>query len=51
MFRFVLQFTLEDFIKVIFVKTENDADLFPKNWDGEKYRKYSSMLISNKGTV
>ena len=46
------QFTMEGFIKVIFVKTdENDADLFTKNLNGEKYKLHSDKLIINKGTV
>ena len=51
-FRFVQQFTLENFIKVIFVKSEdNDADLFTKNLSGEKHKKHSDKLIINKGQV
>ena len=49
-FRFVQQYVMEGFIKVIFVKTdENDADLFTKNLSGDKYSKHSDKLISNKG--
>ena len=37
-YRFVQQFSLDGFIKVVFVKTdENDADLFTKNLEGDKY--------------
>ena len=51
-YRFVKQFTKEGFIKVIFVKTdENDADLFTKNLSGEKFRKHADKLIANKGTI
>ena len=51
-YRFVQQFSLEGFIKVVFVKTEdNDADLFTKNLDGEKYAKHSEKLIVNKGEI
>ena len=51
-FRFVKQFTMEGFIKVIFVRSEeNDADLFTKNLNGEKFKFHSNKLIVNKGTV
>ena len=51
-YQFVQQFSLEGFIKVIFVKTdENDADLFTKNLDGEKYEKHSEKLIVDKGVL
>ena len=51
-FRFVQQFTMEGSIKVIFMRTdENDADLFTKNLNGEKYKLHSDKLIINKGTV
>ena len=47
--RFIQQYVMEGFIKVIFVKTEdNDADLFTKNLSGDKYDKHSNKLISNK---
>ena len=49
-YRFVQQFILEGFIKIIFVRTdENDADLFTKNLGSEKYNKHSSKLIIEKG--
>ena len=49
-FRFVQQFTMEGFIKVIFVRTdENDADLFTKNLNGDKYKKHADKLITDKG--
>ena len=48
-FRFIQQYVMEGFIKVIFVKTdENDADLFTKNLSGDKYSKHSDKLFSNK---
>ena len=51
-YRFVQQFTMEGFIKVVFVRTdENDADLFTKNLSGEKYKKHADKLVINKGTV
>ena len=51
-YRFVQQFSLEGFIKVIFVKTdENDADLFTKNLGSEKYAKHSNKLIVDKGVI
>ena len=51
-FRFVQQFTMEGFIKVIFVRTdENDMDLFTKNLSGDKYKKYANKLITNKGVI
>ena len=37
---------------MIFVGTdENDADLFTKNLNGEKFKIHSNKLIVNKGTV
>ena len=49
-YRFVQQYCLDGFIKVIFVKTEeNDADLFTKNLDGEKYTKHANKLVGDKG--
>ena len=51
-FRFVQQFKIEGFIKVIFVRTdENDVDLFTKNLNDEKYKLHSDKLIVNEGTV
>ena len=51
-FRFVQQFTMERFIKVIFVRTdENDTDLFTKNLNRDKYKKHADKLIVNKGTI
>ena len=50
-YRFVQQFILEGFIKIIFVRTnENDADLSTKNLGSEKYNKHSSKLIIEKGS-
>ena len=47
---FVQQFCLEGFIKVVFVKTdENDADFFTKNLDGEKFAKHADKLVADKG--
>ena len=51
-YRFVQQFSLDGFIKVIFVKTdENDADLFTKNLGGEKYDEHSKKMIVDKGEI
>ena len=42
------QFALDGFIKVIFVKTEdNDLDLFTKNLEGVKHKKHLDKLIVN----
>ena len=41
---------MEGFIKVIFVRIdENDADLFTKNLNGDKYKKHADKLITDKG--
>ena len=51
-FRFVQQFTIEGFIKVIFVRTdENDVDLFTKNLNGDKYKRHGDKFITNKGVI
>ena len=51
-YRFVQQFVMEGFIKVIFVRTdENDADLFTKNLSGDKHKKHADKLIVNKEKV
>ena len=48
--RFVQQFCLEGFVKVIFVETdENDADLFAKNLDREKHTKHAGKLVADEG--
>ena len=49
-FIFLQQFTIEGFIKVIFVRTdEKDAYLFTKNLNGDKYKKHADKLITDKG--
>ena len=51
-YRFVQQIVMEGFIKVIFVRTdENDTDLFTKNLSEDKYKKHADKLIVNKGKV
>ena len=45
-YHFVREFVQDGFIKVIFVKSEeNDADLFNKNLNGELHWKHASKLI------
>ena len=49
-FRFVQQFTMEGFIEVILMRTdENNADLLTKNLSGDKYKKHADKMITNKG--
>ncbi len=48
-YRFVQEFVVDGFIKVVFVKSEdNDADLFTKNLGGELHGKHSSKMVENK---
>ena len=49
-YRFVQEFVLDGFLKIIFVRTKmNDADIFTKNLGGELYNFHSSKMISEKG--
>lgn len=50
--RFVREFVFEEFIKVIFVKTENnDSDIFMKNLGGASHEHHSSKMIIEKGKM
>ena len=49
-YRFVQEFVLDGFIKVVFVKTaDNDADIFTKNLGGELHDRHSRKMIIEKG--
>jgi len=49
-YRFVQEFVLDGFIKVMFVKTEdNDADIFTKNLGGDLHDRHSKKMIIKKG--
>ena len=49
-YRFVQEFVLDGFIKVVFVKTaDNDADIFTKNFGGELHYRHSRKIIIEKG--
>ena len=51
-YRFVQQFVIDGFIKVIFVKTiDNDADIFTKNLGGELHTRHAHKMIIQKGQV
>ena len=48
-YHFVREFVHEGFIKIIFVKTEeNDADIFTKNLSGELFAKHSAKFVGQK---
>ena len=48
--RFVNQFAFEGFIKIIFVKSEdNDSDIFTKNLSGDAFDRHSKKLVVEKG--
>ena len=48
--RFVNQFVFEGFIKIIFVKSEdNDSDIFTKNLSGDAFDRHSKKLVVEKG--
>ena len=45
-YRFVQEFVFDGFIKVIFVKTEdNDSDIFTKNLGGDSFERHSKMIV------
>ncbi len=47
--RFVNEFVEDGFLKVIFVRSENnDADIFTKNLKGEKFEKHSLKMIEKR---
>ena len=51
-YRFVQEFVFNGFIKVIFVKTENnDSDIFTKNLGGDLHERHSKKMIVEKGKL
>ena len=49
--KFVTEMIIDEFVKVIFVKSENnDADMFTKNLPGEPHNKHSQKMVANKGS-
>ena len=49
-YHFVREFVHDGFIRIIFVRSENnDADLFTKNLSCDLYKKHSQKLVSEKG--
>ena len=47
-YRFVQEFVMDGFLKIIFVKSEeNNADLMTKNLSKDLYQKHSRKLISD----
>jgi len=51
-YRFIQEFVLDGFIKVIFVKTENnDSDIFTKNLGGDLHERHSGKMIVEKGNM
>ena len=50
-YHFVREFVFDGFLKVIFVKTDdNDADIFTKNVSGDLYQRHSKKMVIKKGT-
>ena len=48
-YHFVREFVLDGFLKVVFVKTEdNDADIFTKNLNGELYARHAKKMVMKK---
>ena len=51
-YRFVQEFVFDNFIKVIFVRAnDNDADIFTKNISGELHDRHAKKMIIQKGQV
>ena len=49
-YRFVQEFVLDGFSKIIFVRTKmNDADIFTKNLGGDLYNWHSRKMKTEKG--
>jgi len=49
-YRFVQEFVLDGFLKIIFVRTKmNDADIFTKNLGEDLYNCHSRKMITEKG--
>jgi len=50
--RFVQEFVLNEFLKMIFVKIENnDSDIFTKNLGGDLHERHSKMMIVERGKL
>lgn len=48
-YRFVQEFVLDGFLKIIFVRTEeNDADIFTKNVGGDLHDKHRAKMVDEK---
>ena len=48
--KFVTQMCLDGFLKVIFVKSENnDSDIFTKNLPSELHQEHARKMVSEKG--
>ena len=51
-YRFVQEFVLDGFIKIIFVRTSNnDADIFTKNLGRDLYDCHSKKMVIEKGKI
>ena len=51
-YRFIQEFVFNQFIKVIFVKTEeNDSNIFTKNLGGDLHHRHLKKMIVEKGKM
>ena len=51
-YRFVQEFVMDGFLKIIFVRTgDNDADIFTKNLGGDLHEKHRDKMVIPKGRV
>ena len=51
-YRFVQEFVMDGFLKIIFVRTgDNDADIFTKNLGGDLHEKHRDKMVIPKGSV
>jgi len=49
-YRFVQEFVIDGFLKIIFVRTaDNDADIFTKNVGGDLHDKHRAKMVVTKG--
>jgi hypothetical protein len=49
-YRFVQEFVMDGFLKIIFVRTaDNDADIFTKNLTGDLHEKHCDKMVGAKG--
>ena len=49
-YRFVQEFVMDGFLKIIFVRTaDNDADIFTKNLIGDLHEKHRDKMVGAKG--